>query len=93
MTVEQRLLKQVELGLDTQQFLRTGVGKRILQRAAEQEMESLKAMIDVDVTDTARMRELQANARLGSMVLAWLNEMIVEGENAETALQQSETTD
>lgn len=83
----------MELGLDTQQFLRTGVGKRILQRASEQEMESLKAMIDADVTDTERMRELQSNARLGGMVLAWLNEIIVEGENAEAVLRQMDTTD
>jgi hypothetical protein len=77
-------LKAVHLGIEARYFLtQTGIGRRIKSEAESVIDNAKTALLTVKATDAEQIRELQTQALAVSMLLTWLNDMMVAGENAE----------
>ena len=85
-------LNVVQLGLDVQHFLSSHdrLGKYLQKRAGECRDIALNELVIVDPTDTEKVRELQWQALIPTMLLDWLDEAIAAGKMAEVAIQEDE---
>lgn len=80
------LLQQVELGLDVQQFLRSPVGKYLMQKADEERTDALADLVDCSPADPEAIRALQSTIKRADSIQFWLAEAINAGKNAEAQL-------
>lgn len=80
------LLAQVELGLETQSFLRTGFGGYLVDRMIDDRKIALSELEAVDPDDNKAVRTAQNNAKIPLMVLATINDCIAEYKIAEERL-------
>lgn len=76
------LLKTVSLGKECSQFLATGVGAFILDRAIEGREAALESLSSVDSKDSDKIHELQREANVPAFFFTWLNEAIMSGVEA-----------
>jgi hypothetical protein len=81
-------LAEVRLGLDTEQFLKTPVGRYLLGRAEHDAQDAIDRLKTVDAADANAVRKAQGDAILVERFMAWLNDAIMNGRNAEEQLEQ-----
>lgn len=87
-----RRLQEYDLGLEAKQFLdQSNLGRRIAEKAVEDERAALIALKSVDPNDAKAVQLLQNEANAPLLALQWLNEIINEGENAKAAALEAET--
>lgn len=80
------LLQQVELGLDVQQFLRSPVGKYLLQKADDERTDALAELVEANPEDSEGIRALQSTIKRADSIQFWLIEAVQAGKNAEAQL-------
>jgi|TARA_Y100000310_G_C20700813_1_gene829710 hypothetical protein len=85
---EELLIAEVRLGVQTKEFLGSPVGKYIMGRAGKAREEAFTAWEQVDPSDVDSIRELQFRARLSSLVMTWLDEVINQAQHAEDSLHE-----
>lgn len=79
------------LGDDTRHFLTSHVGRSLVERAKNDLMKAMLALIDADLDGgLAKARELQIDARAAKKVIAYLAENIRTGEQALTQLEMKQ---
>lgn len=84
-----QLLDTVQIGLEAKDFLENSkIGQRIKQMADQDEHAALVALADVDATNSAQVQKLQNDAKAPAMALQWLMEIIADGENAVTMIEE-----
>tara|TARA_S200000501_G_scaffold100841_1_gene94352 strand:- start:2843 stop:3118 length:276 start_codon:yes stop_codon:yes gene_type:complete len=82
------LLAEARLGLQTQEFLKSPVGKFIAGRALKAKQEAFEAWVNVEPCDEDAIRELQFRARLPQIIISWLDEAINQAQHAEETLNE-----
>ncbi len=91
LTSEERdLFKVTSLGSEAVDFLATTLGMHVRAYAVQEIYQAQNEFCNVDPADTEAVRKLQFRASVPAMFLAFLNEAIVNGEQAHNALIQRE---
>lgn len=97
LTAEQKLLVDAfRFGQDTIEFIKNNkVGRYIVDRAETERQDALQAFLNAPADlEEHRLRRIKARADAADKVLSWLEEAIMEGNEAAALLQQEdEATD
>ena len=88
MTDEQTLIAEAVLGRDAQEFLASEVGRYLLGRAQMDEREAMEALVSVKWWRRRRIIELQSRIYRARSVRSWLAEIITDGRQAESVLEE-----
>lgn len=75
--------RRIELGMETEHFLESNVGKFLTDRAEALVEENLGALTDVNAEDPIAIRTLQNNVRVGTLIQSWLADAVNDGWAAE----------
>ena len=88
MTDEQTLIAEAVLGRDAQEFLASEIGRYLLGRAQMDEREALEALVSVKWWRRRKIIELQSRIYRARSVRNWLAEIITDGRQAESVLEE-----
>ena len=88
MTDEQTLIAEAVLGRDAQEFLASEIGRYLLGRAQIDEREAMEALVSVKWWRRRRIIELQSRIYRARSVRSWLAEIITDGRQAESVLEE-----
>ena len=88
MTDEQTRIAEAILGRDAQEFLASEIGRYLLGRAQMDEREALEALVSVKWWRRRRIIELQSRIYSARSVRNWLAEIINDGRQAESVLEE-----
>lgn len=87
------LIATAELGDEAKRFLESDLGK-VMLGLAQQEVElAQEDLEEVEPTDTAEIRKLQNQAKVGRWFEKWLRELLADGEAALSAFKQQQHQD
>jgi hypothetical protein len=87
-TDEQTLIAEAVLGRDAQEFLASEIGRYLLGRAQMDEREAMEALVSVKWWRRRRIIELQSRIYRARSVRSWLAEIITDGRQAESVLEE-----
>jgi hypothetical protein len=90
MTSDQALYAEAILGKDAEEFLRTDLGRYLLERVEEEEKDAMEALANTSPWRRRRIVDLQAKVWRARSFKSWISELIVTGRQA---LQQLENTE
>ena len=85
-----RFVKQVELGLDAQQFFESKLGQELLRRSQEQVLNAFEKWKRSNPEDAKEQRDLQMEVRVAERFPQWIGEMIAKGKSVEDAITEHE---
>lgn len=85
---ERTLYAEAMLGKDAEEFLKTDLGRYLLAKAREEELEAFDALAMTSTWRRRRIRELQNRVWRARQFKDWLAEMIVIGQQALQQLEQ-----
>ncbi len=88
MTDEQTLIAEAVLGRDAQEFLASEIGRYLLGRAQIDEREAMESLVSVKWWRRRRIIELQSRIYRARSVRSWLAEIITDGRQAESVLEE-----
>lgn len=88
MTDEQTLIAEAVLGRDAQEFLASEIGRYLLGRAQMDEREAMEALVSVKWWRRRKIIELQSRVYRARSVRNWLAEIITDGRQAESVLEE-----
>lgn len=83
------LMERAAIGEAAKQFLRSGLGKHLTERATQEVDESLAELIVVNPSRGDLVMELQNQIKVASKAITWLAEAISEGDNAMNQLEEN----
>lgn len=66
------------------------VGRYIIARAKQYEIDVLRELGDADPSDMVQIVKLQAEARAPKLLLSWVGQCIAQGEEARFALMEAD---
>ena len=91
--IEDRLLiGRATIGADLKKFITEDTaGKYLMQRAREVYDEALTGISKADVTNQSEHIALQREIRAPEIVMTWVNEGIVDGQQAEDTINEAGT--
>lgn len=84
------LYNAVGLGIDAVAFLKTDIGRYLLRKCDEDRVDAIAELVEVDPTNTERIRALQSIIARAQSFEFWISEAIESGRNAEATLTQGE---
>ena len=84
------LFETAQLGIETEQFIHTGLGKYLVFRANKEKDEAVMEMQVVDPEDSKECRRIQERLNLPDKILTWIDHIIKEGKLCEYNLQEEE---
>ena len=90
---EQREIKRVQLGLESEAFLRGNLFKYITQRCDLELQSTIAALIDADPEDAKTNRSLRSDIKRYMDFEKWLKELVESGKAAEQNLNAMDATD
>lgn len=80
---EMQLAEMAAIGRQLVDFSKTKACDFLIDRAQQMRDDALEALADVNPADTAKIMELQVQARVGAHFEEWLLDTIQAGEQAE----------
>lgn len=83
-----QLIAESEIGDEAKKFLQGNLGKVLIGFAQQETYEAQEALVKIDPTQVEEIRALQNKARFGQLFESWLNDLVVEGDNADSELRQ-----
>ena len=90
---ERELQAHIAIGDEGQRFLSSQFGKSLLG-AAQQDLDAaLDDFEACDVTDHAKVMDLQNKVRLARRIPNWLNELLSRAQESEAVLRAKQHTD
>lgn len=93
MTEDKDLEQRVVLGLDTEAFLGSNVGRYIVQRAQEEIDEARESLETVDPENAKAVRDLQFVIGVARATVQWMKEAVADGQNAAEEMVRQASTD
>jgi hypothetical protein len=85
------ILRAVQIGLEAKHFIEHDpLGKHLVQRAESSRQQALEALSICNPFNAQEVAELQWQSRIPELFLAWLDEAIARGQEAE---QEAEALD
>ena len=85
---ESVLLAQAKVGALCANWLDTDVGRYVVGRAEQYEMDVLRELATVKPADRIRIVQLQERARVPALIVRFLDEAIADGEAAKFQLEE-----
>ena len=85
-------MRAVAIGLEAQHFMdHTMLGRHLRDKAEEMRQQALEALSIADPTDEKLIRDLQMDAKIPGLFLAWINIAVANGiaEEENIALEES----
>jgi hypothetical protein len=82
------LIRTIDLGYQVEQFIKSDLGKYLLDRSDAEQKEALNKLGEVDPFDHKAISALQLDLRVAAGIQTWLADLVIEGRNAEAALQE-----
>jgi hypothetical protein len=79
---------RISLGAETEEFMRTSVGRALQARAQREMQEAFETFTGVDPTDTKAVMEAQLKYLIPAAVLSWFGDIVSDGANAEEEFRQ-----
>lgn len=79
-------LRVVALGIDAEQFLRSDLGRHLVERSEEERTDALEALKDADPEDAKAIRKLQNRIAVLDTWQQWIADAITNGQAMEHAL-------
>lgn len=84
-------MEQAVFGEEVRRFLvEDRIGRYITAKAAEEVMNGLEQLKDVDPDDARAIRAIQTKIRVAESVVSWLAEAVDNGERAQQILEDEE---
>jgi hypothetical protein len=83
---QNELLAKVELGLDAQRFLNTGLGQYIQERAVTEVEDCLVKLKTIDAHDFKAIQAVQQQIAVAECMFLWLSEAMAQAAGAEHIL-------
>lgn len=80
--------KKIALGFDVEAFFNSDLGKYLLGRAADEAINAMNELKDIDPTLTERIRTLQGIIARSEKFELWLQEALIVGQSSEEQLDQ-----
>lgn len=80
---ERLLIAEIDLGLATEQFVKSDVGRYLIGRARGEAEEAIERLKKVDANDPKSIREIQNEIWRAESFQQWLEDTILGGRNAE----------
>jgi hypothetical protein len=77
-------------GEQVNQFMASDIGQYLLQCAQMDTESAAREMLDVDVTDMARVMAIKVKLMVAAKIESWLEEAIIKGHQAFTAERSEE---
>ena len=90
---ELALFGDAKLGIQAEEFLNSSVGKALVEKAQGEQRKALKALAEIDPTQTEEIRNLQNAAKIPSLAVHWVLEQVARGAQAEHNIHQMEQND
>lgn len=87
---EELLVAQAILGHDAAEFLASDLGRYLLGRAEQDEREALEKLATVAWWRRRRILALQNQVYRARSVRSWLAELVIDGQQAESVLEDRE---
>ena len=84
------LLAQAVLGHEAREFLASDIGRYLLGRAEQDERAALERLATVPWWRRRRIIELQNHVYRARSVRNWLAELVIDGQQAESVLEEQE---
>lgn len=88
-TDTQTLMAEAILGDDADKFLKTELGRYLLETAKQESLDALHELKSIDPTDTKKITELQNKIWLAESFEGWLVQLINAGQQARDILESS----
>ena len=85
-----QLKAEVAAGDAFKVWVSSDVGKYIIGRAKQYEIETLRDLGDADPSDMVEIIKLQAEARAPKLLMAWIGQCIAQGEESRFALMEAD---
>ena len=82
------LLAQAKVGALCANWLGTDIGRYVVGRAEQYEMDVLRELATVKPEDRLRIVQLQERARVPALIVRFLDEAIADGEAAKFQLEE-----
>lgn len=83
-------LQDAQLGDEVDTFLRSNIGKYLLERANEQKQAALEGLVRVNPADAEEIRKLQTEIEVATAAIRWLVEQYRAGRQALRNLELQE---
>jgi hypothetical protein len=83
-------LAVVQLGIETEQFLTSKLGRYLIARAESEREEAVQKLVDAEPHDRNKVQACQNRVRLVDMFQQWLADAITEGQAQEKSLVDEE---
>ena len=83
-----RKIRAVELGLEAQKFLRSKVGRALVDKAEHEKGAFLEALVEADPDDVTVNRAIRNEIKLRELAVNWLLEIIGTGGLAENEIHE-----
>ena len=80
---EEQLFRIIQLGIEAEHFMKEPMGKHLYPRAVEMRADALEELATVPAHDNNAILDLQYKAKIPDLFMAWLNEAIAIGKEAE----------
>ncbi len=84
------LVRQIQLSDSATDFLNSQLGQTIQRKANDQMEAALEKLRTVNPNKPEKVRKYQNDIKVAQMALSWLLEIIVEGGEAESILDEME---
>ena len=84
----QTLKAEVSLGYEFRAWAESNVGRYIIGKAEQRELEVLRELSNADATDEGLILKLQAEAKAPKLLIRWIEEAIFAGEQANFQLME-----
>lgn len=85
---EQSLRADYQIGLEAESFLRSEVGKILVEMAKQDRLLALEKFVGVDAGDKEKIAAIQLEVRIAESIPAYLEELVTRSYQAELALKQ-----
>jgi hypothetical protein len=87
-TEENRLLGEAQLGIEAEAFMRSQIGRYLVQRAQNEIEEETALLIDADPDDIKTGRDIRNRIERCRMFLTWMTEAVNVGRKAHEELRE-----
>lgn len=84
------LLALAQMGMDAETFLRTPLGRFLVDKARREEADAMEELVGCDPEDAKTNRELRNRIHVSRMVVSWLNDAVNIGHAAHDQLKEYE---
>lgn len=81
---------EVSVGKEFEVWTTSDVGRYLIGRAEQYELDILRELCETDPKDTIKLMRLQTEARMPGKLMQWIEEAIMRGEAAQFQLAQLE---